>query len=273
VTLHFQLLAPAPDLRPFIRHYWTLTGHTASSAMHPVFPDGCAEIVLNLGPLAHEILPSGRPVVQPAALFVGQMTRPVHLSPGPSLRMIGVKLTPWGAAALLGDESVRVRDVTAALDDLGPNQFRHLAERLERCAGDHEIAPTLDAAFRERAAAARPATLHAVRQLAAVLDSVPPGSLGEWGRRLECSARTLERRFDRFVGISPKEFVRIRRFQLALRLSSATPAPTWATVAARAGYCDQAHLARDFRQFAGASPSVAEASSTDLSAVFVAGAS
>lgn len=271
MTLHFQTVAPAPDLRLFVRHYWVLSGHTAPSATHPVFPDGCAEIVINLGPLAQEILPSGRPVVQPAALFVGQMTRPVHLAPGPSLRMIGVKLTPWGAAVLLGDESVRVRDATAALDDLRPDRFRQLAERLEECAGDLEIGRTLDAAFRERVEAATPATVRAVLQLATVLDSVPSGSLSEWGRHLGCSARTLERRFDRLVGISPKEFVRIRRFQLALRLANTIP--TWATVAARAGYCDQAHLARDFRQFAGASPSVADASSTDLSAVFVAGAS
>jgi AraC-like DNA-binding protein len=239
--------------------------------MHPVFPDGCAEIVLNLGPPAREILPSGRSVVQPAALFVGQMTRPVRLAPGRRLCMIGVRLAPWGAAVLLGDEGVRVRDDTAALDELRPNRFRALAERLEQCAGDREIGHTLDLALREAVARARPATVEAALRLGTVMESIPLGSLGEWSRHLGCSARTLERRFGSLVGLSPKEFVRVRRFQLALRLSGTSPAPTWAAVAARSGYSDQSHLARDFRQFAGAAPSVAESSSTDLSAVFVTG--
>lgn len=269
MTIDFRQVEPAADLRLYVRHYWVLRGRASPVPMHPIFPDGCGEIVFNLGPPARELLPTGRSVVQPGAMLVGQMTRPVQLAPGPTLRMIGVKLAPWGAAALLGESSVLIRDATAALDALGSGRIRTLADRLEQCADDREIGLVLDEALRETIAGAAPSRLDRVGRLAAAVQSAPRPSLSGWMHQLGCSARTLERHFARCVGLSPKEFVRLRRFQMALRLSSDGPTLSWATVAARAGYCDQAHLGRDFRQFAGAAPTVADATSTPLSTAFI----
>ena len=269
MSIEFLQIEPAGDLKPYVRHYWVLRGEAPPAPLHPVFPDGCGEIVFNLGPPARELLPSGALVVQPAAMLVGQMTRPVRLVPGAILRMVGVKLAPWGAAALLGEESVRVRDATAALGDLGSNPLRALGERMVACVSDLEVGQVLDTALRIRMVAASRRRLDQIGRLALALRSAPSPSLGGWMQRLGCSARTLERHFERCVGLAPKEFARLQRFQLALRLSSARPALPWATVAARAGYSDQAHLGRDFRQFGGAAPTVAGAESTILSAAFV----
>jgi AraC-like DNA-binding protein len=78
-------------------------------------------------------------------------------------------------------------------------------------------------------------------------------SVDELARAVGLSARQLERRFRARVGLGPKLLARITRFQHAFRLARRTP--NLAEVAARAGYFDQAHLVRDFRQFAGAAPS------------------
>jgi AraC-like DNA-binding protein len=64
------------------------------------------------------------------------------------------------------------------------------------------------------------------------------------------SKRYLERMFQERVGIGPKAFARIVRFQRVLNTTGAN----WAAVAAEAGYFDQAHLARDFKAFTGESP-------------------
>ena len=45
-------------------------------------------------------------------MLVGQMTRPLHMVPGGDLRAVGIKLAPWGAAAILGEASAAVRDRT-----------------------------------------------------------------------------------------------------------------------------------------------------------------
>lgn len=70
---------------------------------------------------------------------------------------------------------------------------------------------------------------------------------------LEISERQLERRFVERVGMPPKRFVSLRRFEHALAL--ARTAESLTNVALEAGYYDQSHFIRDFRRFAGMAPS------------------
>lgn len=269
MNLEFRRLLPAVDLAPHVRHYWVLAGDALGAPAHPIFPDGCGEMVFNLGPATRELCPSGVSAVQPTAMLVGQMTRPVRIVPGPTMSMVGVKLAPWGAAVVLGEEAPALRDGTAGLQDLGAGALVPLLERLHGCRDDDEIGETLDTAIRARLAASTPSRLDRLAGFARALAHAPTASLDAWTRSLGCSARTLERHFGRWVGLSPKEFARLLRFQRALRLSAGQPGLAWAVVAARAGYSDQAHLGRDFRQFAGAAPTAAAAESTAVSAAFV----
>ena len=197
------------------------------------------------------------------------MTRPLQMVPSGALRMVGIKLAPWGAAAIIGEASAAVRDRTVALSDIDPVALADIGEQLDGCSGDDHIGAVLDRALRtqlERAGARR---LDGLTRLAQSLGRTPGASVDAWARATGCSARTLERRFDRFIGISPKEFSRVRRFQRALRLAREQPMLRWAAIAAGAGYSDQAHLGRDFRQFAGCPPTLAARAGTPITAAFV----
>jgi AraC-like DNA-binding protein len=77
-------------------------------------------------------------------------------------------------------------------------------------------------------------------------------SIGEVARDLGVSGRHLRRSFLAAVGMGPKTFARIVRFQRAR-----AAAGDWAAVARAAGYFDQAHLATEFRRFLGAPPTAA----------------
>jgi AraC-like DNA-binding protein len=65
---------------------------------------------------------------------------------------------------------------------------------------------------------------------------------------------------------------RLLRFRRAFRLLDQAAPGTWARVAAHAGYFDQAHLIRDFRQFAGTSPSEFFGRNRDLARALLGGA-
>jgi AraC-like DNA-binding protein len=66
--------------------------------------------------------------------------------------------------------------------------------------------------------------------------------------------RQIDRLFRAHVGVSPKTFARIVRFQSALTLLTRNPGGTLADVAARCGYYDQPHFVREFKRFAGTAP-------------------
>lgn len=70
--------------------------------------------------------------------------------------------------------------------------------------------------------------------------------------RIGWSRKHLARRFTEDIGLGPKAVSRIVRLNRAM--AAARAGNGWADVAAGCGYADQAHMARDFRELAGASP-------------------
>jgi AraC-like DNA-binding protein len=79
-------------------------------------------------------------------------------------------------------------------------------------------------------------------------------SVRDVARRVDLSQRRFIHVFTSAMGLTPKRYHRIRRFQRARRQARYTPSPDWADVALECGYFDQSHLIHDFREFAGFSP-------------------
>jgi AraC-like DNA-binding protein len=208
--------------------------------------------VLHLGePFAQED-DHGRPVAQPRALAAGQLTAPLRLLPRPGAEVVGIRLRTGAARQLL---RVPQRELTGRIVPLA-DVVPRLAPRL------------LDAAC---IAEPRARLERLARALAHALGDPRPGALDAALSRLESGGvhtatalaasvgltpRTLQRRFQEEVGLDPTLLRRIVRFRTAFALLEALPPGRWGRVAPRAGYFDQAHLIREFRRFAGASPSV-----------------
>jgi transcriptional regulator GlxA family with amidase domain len=93
-----------------------------------------------------------------------------------------------------------------------------------------------------------PAVIAAARALAR------GSGVGEVAERLGLLPRTLRRRFAAQVGLSPKRFGRVQRLQRVVRGLDGWAQVDWADTAARHGYCDQAHLADEFRDLADVTP-------------------
>jgi AraC-like DNA-binding protein len=72
--------------------------------------------------------------------------------------------------------------------------------------------------------------------------------------RLGLSERHLLRHFQEAIGLGPKQYARIVRFQRAVLLASKNDRPRWAELSLEAGYCDQAHLIYDCQKLTGMSP-------------------
>jgi AraC-like DNA-binding protein len=78
--------------------------------------------------------------------------------------------------------------------------------------------------------------------------------VGEVSDRLGLLPPTLRRRFTAQVGLTPKRFGRVQRLQRVVRGLDGRAQVDWAATAARYGYCDQAHLADEFRDLVGVTP-------------------
>ena len=85
---------------------------------------------------------------------------------------------------------------------------------------------------------------------------VSPRSQGcELAQEAGLSRRRFAQVFREQIGLTPKLYCRLQRFQNALKQIASGASVDWAQIALAAGYCDQAHLAHEFRVFSGLSPS------------------
>ena len=158
-----------------------------------------------------------------------------------------VRFTPQGAACL-GVPASELVDQSVALEELvAPERIDALHERLARAPSDAARADAVAHLLEQLCFARDPAVTRAI----ALLDT-EVSSVRALAAALGLSERQLERRFLAAVGVTPKRFAGLRRFERAVRLAQTEP--TLAQAAVAAGYYDQSHLVRDFRRYAGASP-------------------
>ncbi len=267
--MDYQEFEPGPGLGGRVR-YWRLTGRGAGAGAEPVLPDGCIELIVHLGE-AFLLERDGRRERQPRALCAGPGTGPVRLVPGGRIDVIGVHIEAGAAAEWLEVPPRELVDRLPALDEVAPRLARGLGEELAEPRAGEDWRAVLDrrlgAAF---GASTRPARRTIAAAVARVRATGGRESVAELARAASLSPRQLERHFQEHVGLGPKTFARLVRFQRALGLLRG-PRASLARVAARTGYYDQAHLVRDFRRFAAASPSRFLAAGHELTDHFVDG--
>ncbi|MFH8976595.1 helix-turn-helix domain-containing protein [Streptomyces sp. NPDC017890] len=208
---------------------WTNTP-TAPGGSGRVLPDGCMDLLWHDGRL----------------LVAGPDTR-AHLTEGAPGPWAGVRFLPGTAPVLLGVPAHELRDRRVDLTDLWPAaRVRSLTARVNAAP---DPASGLESAALSRAAGTEPPD-PLLRRIVAALDAGRP--VAAVADELGVSARQLHRRSLDAFGYGPKTLARVLRLQRALALARAgTPL---AETAARAGYADQAHLARDVRGLTGMAP-------------------
>ena len=167
---------------------------------------------------------------------------------------VQIDFTPLGAYRFFGFPMRDIASRMVTLADLGDPDIDRLREQLgEARDWDHRLRLAEDFA-RTRLAVAPPASSAIARAHEAILRGQGLARIGDIARALDWSRKHLNQRFREEVGIGPKAFSRMVRFNRALALARAGTGEGWAGIAFDCGYADQAHLVREFREFAGATP-------------------
>lgn len=269
--MRYRECAVGPPLDALVECVWFLSSDDAQAAEpQQVCPDGCMELIFHFDTPFAAGTGASR-ARQASSLLVGMMTRPLALEPPPAIDTMGVRFRPGGAFPFAGVSLASVTDRTVELRDLwGSSSAAALFERLAAARGDAARVAIAVRALSERLPQRRradAAMAHAIGRLVRTAGRLPVAAIA---REAGVSQRHLQRRFADQVGVSPKLLARILRFQHTLRYRAPTRAMEWAHVAARCGYADQAHLIRDYGQFAGTTPRSLLAAEGELSSYFTA---
>ncbi len=231
---------PPPSLAPWVKVVWTYANPAPSDTVQRIAPDGCPELILDVGSPYEEEGQDGVWRLQPTALFAGQMTRPIAIRPVGPVELVAVRFHPDGARDWLGaalstatdgrlDMVERLKGVMPPPGD-PEAQAKAMTDRLEA----HRLQQgwTVDPIVR--------AAVESLMEDAPVLNRSP------------AEQRALQRRFLDRIGVSPRMLRSVMRFRRVFdHVQPGEESSGWLEAGLGAGYFDQPQMARDFRRFLG----------------------
>ncbi|HET9960389.1 MAG TPA: helix-turn-helix transcriptional regulator [Polyangiaceae bacterium] len=183
----------------------------------------------------------------------GPRTQAYTKEAGGIQRAVVIQIKPGWAPAMLGVGARRLTDHVVSLEEIWGSSARSLlADLLSTGSADAAI-ERITHAFATRLPLISESASARLARRAVLLLEEQETSIESLAARLGVTARHLRRAFTDTVGIGPKEFARSARLRRAVRHTSTSH--TLGRIAADAGYYDQAHLARDFRELLGVTPS------------------
>src|SRR4051812_20079863 len=204
---HYREIDPSPALAPFVRCIWRLRG-VSGGAAEPIIPDGCGEIVINVGDPFVRYSATGSSHVQPARLVAGQITRALTVQPSGRIDVWGIRFHPWCASAFLDVPAVELRDQVVALGDASGSLDEMLStvgDVRDEHAAERRIVDVLT-----RHAARRTVPAVAVPRLVLfAAASSETTTVSRLSRAMGISTRRLQTVFRDHVGLSPKQLLRV----------------------------------------------------------------
>jgi len=183
----------------------------------------------------------------------GLTTKPVHIRSDGACSCLEITLTPLGARRFFGLPMSELTERLVGLETLGDRSIVALREELGSEPDwnrRHAIAEAFVVGRMRRGPALSRTASWAYRE---IVRSGGRISVEQLARQVDWSRKHLAQRFGAEIGLSPKAVARIARFNRAQAIAR-QGGDGWAEIAAACGYADQAHLIRDFREFAGATP-------------------
>jgi AraC-like DNA-binding protein len=271
MVLHLHRFGPPLDR--FVELVTYYADYQPDHSMEKLLPDGAVEIIIDLTDTPKKMYDrqdrsQARSFRQ--AWISGMRRQWILIEAAPGSSMAVIRFRPGGAYPFLGFSVDGITDTVDQLDDVLGRAAASLRDRVL-------AAPTIDAkmgaveAWLLERARGRLESNAVVEYLTERLFAPAGVRISDLVDEVGYSQRHMLGLFRRWVGLTPKHFCRIRRFQQVLQavtrssgpadpleeaqLRAAPPSePDWADLALDHGYYDQSHLVRDFRDFAGLSP-------------------
>ena len=251
----FNFCKPKPPLTEFVDSFWLYKGQHPQHTTERILPTGTFELVINLRQNELRFYDGERR--ENCSRFSGAVVSGAHghgFTPAEETSIIGVHFKPGGAFPFLGLPAGELADTHVDLETLwGPSAVR-LREHLYEARTSAERFRLLQEALLTRLSD-RVETHYATSAAIEMFGTHQARpTVREAAKYLGLSQRRFIEVFKAEVGITPKLFSRIQRFQQTRTFIQQNLSPNWATVALDLGYFDQSHLIREFLEFSGFSP-------------------
>lgn len=252
---------PAEPLARYVDWFWFFEDLHPLHRREHVLPDGTFELIINLREEPRKLfdrLKPERETVFRRGWVSGTHSEYIVIDALPDSSMMGVHFKAGGAPAFLGLPADELRDQVVQLDAIWGSSAAELREQLLATPGPRLKFRILERFLLGLLARRLPDPAQERKVFWALhrfSENTEISSVANVVHELGMSHKHFIHRFRREVGLTPKLFCRIQRFQQVLSQLTRRRTVEWAEVAHGCGYFDQAHFVHDFQAFSGLNPS------------------
>lgn len=252
----YNVYRPSAPLSEHIKCYWSLQADETQTAAgkERIFPDGCTELIFHYGSLFKRHMTSNQSHMQPRSFVHGQLKQYMDIEATGAIGIFSVRFRPGGLQAFMPDDVCRVTELSVNLHDIWQQEGKYLEEKMLHAADDHHRVSIVETFLLRRYQAARANNGLVNHSVHLILQNAGNIEIERLAQILNISKRHVERRFINEVGIAPKLFSRIVRFNGMLARINEWEDTHLTRLAYEGGFSDQSHFIRDFRAFTGMAP-------------------
>jgi AraC-like DNA-binding protein len=238
----YKQVKPHPALADYIDAYWITTGDEKKS-LEKILPDGCVDIILNLGCDCKTDNGTFN-IKNERAYLVGTMKRFKIVEMKSETKLLGIRFQPAAFSAFYEFSSLhQITDLTVELE-------KKLSPDLKQI--NLNSTEYLNQFFINRLTKPKHILLPVI---ADIKNCKGQTSVNELAKLHFTTIKQLERNFKKYVGMSPKEFVNLVRFQCVLpAIQDKSSEENLLKIAFEYGYYDHSHLANEIKRYTGITP-------------------
>jgi AraC-like DNA-binding protein len=254
-------IAPRAPLKRHVEWLWHYTDFQPDHDREHVLPDGGFDLIINLEDRPRKLFARedcNRYESFKRSWISGAHTEHLIIDALPGSTMIGAHFRPGGVAAFLGFPASEMAGRVVELDSVWGAFARDWRDQILAARTAGEKFGVFESLLLQRLTeqgSQRNRTRGVGYAIAKLSHGAQPRSVADMAEELGMSHKHFIDCFRREVGLTPKAFYRIRRFQDVLAEIQFRKAVAWADVACACGYYDQAHFVNDFVAFSGMNPS------------------
>jgi AraC-like DNA-binding protein len=252
----YTIQKPSSALSPFVKHYWMLDTRVEKGPcyMHRIVPNGLSEWTFYLGEKPVMVGGSGHSLHN--SQLTGQLNNFFDIKITGKLSVFSIYFTPHGLSIFLDMPITEFYNQVVPLGFLMKKKAERLEDELQASNSFSTRVHAVEKFLLQRVQEYK--IKHEFKRIQHAINIInkEKGQVRVDLLASECclGKRQFERTFSKLVGTSPKQFLRVVRFQNAIHGKSINPAISLTQLAHEKGYYDQSHMISDFISLSGLTP-------------------
>ncbi len=252
----YNISKPSGFLSPYVKLYWSLENCIPKGKEHVqrIVPNGLFELIFYLDDRPKVTDP--QKTISDSIMITGQLKRSHELKVTGRLSLFAIYFLPHGLSMFLDLPMKEILNQSVPLKFIVKGTVNKLEDELSSAPTFKKKIEIVEAFLISKIKKNEDKYKYNKIRFAINMMNQAKGVIGieRLASELFLSRKQFERTFSDFVGISPKQFLKIVRFQNAIYEKSQNPELSLTEVAYNSGYFDQAHMINDFKMLSGITP-------------------